>query len=794
MRRLALLGLIAACHADPRFATLPEVEHPVRDPARIVDMTFDNGLRVALLRDPRAQLASIDLRFDAGVADDTKPGLALIVGELLAGRSGDAELTTSVDVDLDRIDVATTAVDLDSALELAAKRLETTCDDFDPYALDAAREHATTALTGVPPTLTSAVWGFGHPYGHGLGDPHALAAITTDDACAFYRANVGPASAVLVVTGAFDDHFADRLRARFSRIAKRELARRAPIPELPAGKQRVTVWGLAKPTAALAFAVPAHDAPEQVIAELAAREIQTWDKDLHVALVGGRRGRALIIALEGDRESDLPRLHDKLNDLISRSYSLDVDSHSNATSEDSLDAAMLLDDPFARGADVADLVAAGGVVERLDRAKSWTMIRVTYHWMRLHVAEGKPHVLDLIPAQPASGGSIELLADPATTTSKGLAAATAPIAAIPTRAIARPVIDYTLDNGLRVVLAPDPLSTIVDARLVLPVGSRDEPEPGAATRAALELEGADPSDWSGGEHVLWYAKHESIQDATVTPERTRFRVVGFAGLAEWHVWALAYRVTTGRYENGTGALARWKTHYVPRGATLIVSGGFDPAAIRTTIERWLGPWRAIDPRPLAHTADPTKPLVEVADDKSLALELGYTASAVSPAAGLVVAAIADRRIAAATRGAMDASTSYDAIDRRIAIEGELDPAGIDQALPAIDRELASLRSDAVPDRELERARRAVIAMRLGSTLPASGRARDLEERALTGEPLQGPDPIVAEVEKLTADDARAAAAALFDRASRSVAVHATRPDGVHVLRTLGIDPNAALWR
>jgi predicted Zn-dependent peptidase len=793
VRRLALLGLFAACHADPRFATLAEVEHPVADPARIVDMTFPNGLHVALLRDPRAQLASIDLRFDAGVADDTRPGLALIVGELLAGRGGDAELTTSLDVDLDRTDVATTAVDLDGAVELAAKRLETTCDDFDPYTLDEAREHALAALTGVPPTLTSAVWGFGHPYGHGLGDPHALAAITTDDACAFYGANYGPSSAVLVVTGAFDDHFPDRLRARFSHIAKRELAKRTAIPQLPAAKQRATVWGLAKPTAALAFAVPGRGAADEVLTELAAREIRTWDKNLQVAIVGGRRGRALVVALEGDRESDLPRLHDKLNDLISRSYSLDLDTHSTVTAEDPLDAAIPLDDPFSRGADIADLVAAGRPLERLSRAKAWAELHLTYHWMRVHVTETPPRTLDLIPAQPGVGGSIDTLADPATTSSHSLALATSPLAAIPARAIARPVTDYTLDNGLRVVLAPDPLSTIVDARLIVPVGSRDEPEPGTATRAALELEGTDPFDWDGSEHVLWYGKHEQIQDATVTPGRTRFRVVGFAGLAEWHVWALAYRLTTGHYENGTGALARWKTHYVPAGATLIVSGGFDPVVIRRTIERWLAPWRAIDPRPQRATG-PTAPVVEVADDKSLALELGYTAPNVSPAAGLVVAAIADQRIAAATRGAMDASASYDAVDRRVTIEGELDPAGIEQALAAIDRELASLRNDDVPDRDLERARRAVIAMRLGGTLAASGRAHDLEERALAGEPLQGPDPVVADVEKLTVADVRAAASALFDRTSRSVAMHGARLDGVHVLRTLGIDPNAALWR
>ncbi len=790
MRRLALLSLVVACHSDPRFATLHEQQRPVADLLRVENITLGNGMHVAVLRDPRAAIASVDLRFDVGVADDPKPGLALLVGELLAGRGSDVELTSALDLDLDRTDLASTAFDVDGALELAARRLETSCDDFDPYALDAARDQAVAALSGVAPSLTAAVWGPDHPYSHGLGDPKALAAITTEDVCAFYRAHYGPTAATLVVTGAFDDNLGKRLVSRFDRIAKTDLAARSAIPPLQTSHARVVVWGLAKPTAALAFAMPVQDAADEVTAELALREVQTWDKALHVALVGGRRDRALVIGLEGDRESDLPKLHEKLTDLLARTWTVPGEG----TAEDRLDAAQALDDAFERGADIADFVAAGRSLERLARAKAWIDLRLTFHWMRLHVIEASPRVLDLIPAPQGGIASIEALADPASTVSHDLASPSAPLQAVPVRAIARPITDYTLGNGLRVVLAPDPLSPVVDARLVVPIGSHDEPEPGTATQAALELEATDAVDWDANEKITWYAQRESIQDAAVTPWRTRFRVLGFPAVADWHVWALAFRVTTGRFENGTGAIARWKTHYVPRGSTLIVSGAFDPGSIRATIDTWLAPWLAVDSRPSVPGKGVGKPVVEIADDHALAIELGYQLANTPRAAALVLATIAQQRLAGALRGMMDANISYDVSDRRVVLAGEADPSAVAQALGIVERELARLRDVDVPERELERARRTTIAVRLAGTLGASGHARQLEERVLAGEPLDRADSIVADVEALTAADLRAAATELLDPANRGVAIHASKLDGDRVLTALGIDPRTALRR
>ena len=794
MRRLALVGLVAACHGDARFATLNERSGVVSDPLHAESFVLDNGLHVALLRDPRAQIASIDLRIDYGVADSDVPGLPLLVGELAARAGGDAELTTAVGVDLDRTDIAATAFDVDGALELAARRLELSCDDFDPYALAAAKDSATASLPGVPVGLSFALWGSGSPYGRGPGEPKDLAALTADDACSYYRAHFVPAAATLVVTGAFDDNLEHRLRLRFERIAKHASAPRAKVAALPSGE--ATGWGLTQPTIAYAFAVPARDAADEVLGELALREVQTWDKDLHAVLVGGRRGRALVVALRGQTPREVAKLRGRLNDFVAQGYGPDSEDQQIASAEDPLDDAQSLDDPFHRGEAIGDLVAAGASLERLARAKAWFTFHLTFHWMRLHVIEPKPRVLTFEPARGELGaGSIEALADPATTSTTGLAAAAAPLPAMPVRAIARPITDYMLDNGMRVVLAPDPLSTLVDTRLVMPIGSRDEPEPGTATDAALGLESTDAVGWDATDKIQWYADRESIQDAAVTPDHTQFRVVGFGALADWHLWALAFRVTTGRYENPTGALARWKTHYVPRGATLIVSGNFDPTAIRATIARWFAPWHAVDPRPIVHAKGPAKPTVELADDSSFAFELGFhVPDAVSPAAARVIVALVQQRLAGATRGMMDARIAFDAGDRRVAITGAADPAAIGEALGILGGVLGELGKDPVPERDLERARRIAVASRLGDAIGASSRARQLEERVLAGEPLAKPDTIVDDARALTAPELRAAAAALFDRANRDVIVRAPALDADRALVALGIDPRTALRR
>jgi hypothetical protein len=65
---------------------------------------------------------------------------------------------------------------------------------------------------------------------------------------------------------------------------------------------------------------------------------------------------------------------------------------------------------------------------------------------------------------------------------------------------------------------------------------------------------------------------------------------------------------------------------------------------------------------------------------------------------------------------------------------------------------------------------------------------------LANEPLDRPESITDDARALTAEQLRSAAAALFDRASRDVSLHASRLDADRALVALGIDPRSAVRR
>src|SRR5664279_1642048 len=83
----------------------------IAEPFKVTTRALKNGMRVALLRNPRARLTSIDLRFDVGTGDDPvgKSGFALLAGEALGLRSSAAELTSAFSVDLDHADLTARA-------------------------------------------------------------------------------------------------------------------------------------------------------------------------------------------------------------------------------------------------------------------------------------------------------------------------------------------------------------------------------------------------------------------------------------------------------------------------------------------------------------------------------------------------------------------------------------------------------------------------------------------------------------------------------------------------------------
>lgn len=813
MRRLAAvvvaLGLLVGCHVDERFATLHMTQPEVSDPFKVASWRLKNGLKLAVLRDPRARISSIDLRFDVGTSDDpiATPGIALLTGEALALHAvpGDIELSTAVSIDLDRTNIAVTAIDLPHALDLAAHRLATTCTDFTPELLAVARDHALQQLTGVPPSFVRAVWGDGHPYGHALGEPE-LASITPEQLCAFYTSHYAPTNATLVVTGPTPAELPAQLEARFGGLPRVAIVAQAGVTAIVPTTQAVrrVVFGLAKPTAVLAFVVPAQGDQDDLMAELATRRIHQWGEqhklDLRIVTIGGRRGRALVIGLAVEHESELARAHDRLRDVLAEANVLDDNAASEATADDQLIEAQALDDPFTRGAKIADLVATGRRIDLLRRVHAFAAAKSPRLWIQSHLTSAPARTLDLVPGgDVAAGVPLDNLAEPGAALDRSLAGALAAGTADPAPdtlpALARPILEYTLANGLRVLLAADPGATTIDVRLVFPVGTKDEPATGIATRAATDL--VVNEGYSAGlaamERIAWYANAVEHTDVDVTETSTHFRAVGFAALGDWHVFSVAWHVIAGSYE--LAPLGPFHRHYVAKGATLIVSGGFDIAAIKPIIERWYGAWPpATQPPPAAMAVPrgPKRPITyEPGEIDSVELELAYGAAGhTNGGAAQLLASAIELRLAQVTRASAQITVGFDPRDSRLVVVAQIDPHVAAETAHVITSELAQFRATGASGAEVARARRRAVSQALASEVGVSGRAHELEIAAITHRPPND-DSYVAELRSATADQVTDAARELIDPATLQVTLRSPRASTSNVLRAIGFDPNTA---
>lgn len=206
---------------------------------------------------------------------------------------------------------------------------------------------------------------------------------------------------------------------------------------------------------------------------------------------------------------------------------------------------------------------------------------------------------------------------------------------------------YTLDNGLDVQLAPDRDSQIVDVRIVFPGGTaHDPPDRPYLAYAAAHMLGPDLEafhDRESAMKLLWALERQAVRDVDVEETATTFSTRGAATWGDWHLWKLSWWLDQGVYSWSTlraarraaeelaktedtgdsvirrpiaerlfGAdhpygtpppvgssvlriemddLHRWKAdHFRARGATLIVSGGFDPAVMKKHIEELFGKW------------------------------------------------------------------------------------------------------------------------------------------------------------------------------------------------------------
>jgi zinc protease len=373
---------------------------------------------------------------------------------------------------------------------------------------------------------------------------------------------------------------------------------------------------------------------------------------------------------------------------------------------------------------------------------------------------------------------------------------------------------YTLPSGLEIVLAPDPTVTSVIVDVWYRVGSKDE----VAGRTGfahlfehLMFEGSEHAPSGAFDHLLEAAG--GWNNASTDEDRTEYTEQVPANQLALALWLEADRMATlgkaidqtaldnqrdivknerresyenapygmpelllpaalwpadsgnahpviGSMEDLTAAklddvLAFWHTYYLPSNATIVLTGGFDPAAAKQMIETYFG-WMAAAPRPdtraLAAPVVPlAKPIALRAEDDVSVPEVVMAWRADAPytdtSIDLAVAAYLlgggktsrlYRRLVMKDRLAAEVFVGYDphVLGGEVSVHAiALDGVSATRLKAALTDELARFRrTPATPD-ELARARTALWAGQLASLENLASRAGQIAEwNAFAGDP------------------------------------------------------------
>lgn len=700
--RLAVLAMAGAGSAltGCMLSQLPSHQGMVQAPPSSESVvvkwfTLPNGLAVAMLPDPHANLVAVDVRYQVGSAEDPpgKPGLAHLVEHLTYVQRGELDGPTLADrlqlISLDRNGYTTAdathfysvalAPELDQLLALEATRLDRGCRGIDQATFD--RERAIVALEinqrarpGAE-AISAEVFGKNHPYAHSSGG--SVAGLTLADACSFLDAHYAPDRAVLLVGGRFDPAaLPAAVAARFGSLHHRARGALARV-EPPSLRSRTSELRapVAKPNALILLpAAPwgsSEALDETVLDDLVVQRLdalavrQRWILGVYHGHLGGTRAAVRYISVV---VSDPSRLDDASALVFKQASAIAGTSPPGVSGLIERRRAALLDgfESFLGRAQLcADALQFAG-----DRQCRLTELREleTEHTERVAMrasamATGPRRVIRVLPA--GGGGApaeLELpaldasdLEVPVWHSSVDPADADRPLA-LPAALHASDISEFSLANGLRVVMASNFTQPLVDIRLVFPVGMTGGSTRDVVAYGAGKLLRHDasrrytPDDRAT---LRWLHTLGALLYVEVT-DSTTFRIRGPAESADWHLWRLSWLVRDGVYSSrelsfireavaarsssasnrepdglarriqavrealyGAGhpyAHARDQEitariasltvedleqfraqYYVPAGAALIIAGRFDPAAMRGKITELFDGWSAPAP-------------------------------------------------------------------------------------------------------------------------------------------------------------------------------------------------------
>jgi zinc protease len=893
---LALLSLTACGTTMPNFGSLTADGRTLQITNQLELIEVSNGLKVLFAPDDRTNLVSVDVRYGVGAAQDPRDraGLAHLIEHLtFAADAGDGAslfdrlaalslyFNAYTDHDVTHYFARALAGRVDALLELEARRMVLDCDSIpagvfararDVVLAEAAQDR--TAWTDTRASIDRAVWGADHPYARPIAS-REVADVGQAEACAFHRAYYAPDRALMVVSGHFDPRaLQQRIGRRFGPITRRATGELARLPEPPLTGESSHHGDVEHPTALIYLPAPPWGAEDQAVHDvlldalagaLAELDDETpWLVSAAADYTGAGRQRATVIQLEVSEARYLDQAVDAalragrelFQDDDHDGHADDLDDPDDADVKRAIAAyrgrrqtrTVVSGDRFVgRGIELADYLTytrtlrfAIGELEATDALTGARLVAYAQAFFRRDNA----HVALVTPTDGGHAAALPALDHGERTydvepwrSPVDPAEAARPLA-LSGAAPHLEVQELRLTNGLRVLLHADPASPIVDARLVFPAGTLDEPDDhrGVAQVAARLLEQDTDRQYPRAivDKLNWAINLGTQLYARAGDEATVFQARGLAVYADWHVWRLAWLIDQGVYtpasvtafrrdvvEDATreasawgrafaarlyglehpyarppadafalgrldvATLAAWRRgHFVMKGATLVVSGGFDPVAMRREIGELFGdlPGRAPAARPAIPPPVPAKGPswigARLADASQVKLYVSFAAASDAErdraARTILAAVLSDRlRMVRERLGASyGASAGYDGPGPgELDIVTSLEPDRAIEAARAVLSDLAALRER--PDlmaADLVRARRRLVGDALATVTDASATAQRLESIVRRGGDLAAGERQAAALAAITLDDVAAVAREDLDPARMVVSV------------------------
>jgi zinc protease len=559
-----------------------------------------NGLQILLVPDASTNLVRVDMRYRAGASTDPsgKQGRAHLAEHvsftlLPQGPAGPElkDLLGLVALDYNAFTTPDAthyyatglAKDIESLLAIEAVRMRASCDLVDDPRLERERQSARNELRQrsspserVRQLLSQEAYGATHPYARSAAGTEAeLAAITRDDVCGFFAQYHHPGNAILVVSGKYNTDEVTRLVAHYFGTLESRPSPPSPATPVPVLRGTHSRHELPVEEATAFIAIPGAPLGDEAVHESFLFSAVTSQVSNALAddegvtgvsygRIGGDQAPLLVIAVSVRDPKRLEDVVDKIFDERDQIFNL-MDEHGLATLRNRRSAALLFTgESFAARpvlfTDYLQYTSHGELIMRdfrlineveLDdlRARARTLLRrERSHVLYVHpsaaatVAETRP------TAQLDAGGHVfepwRKRVDPRQ--------AEKPLS-LPDIALRPELREFSLANGLRVLMAPSLAYPVIDIRLVTSGGHLHEPENQTGVgflAAALQQQSFSRPltvDEYRDLHKLWQmgAGLESSQ----RPGSTVFSIAGLATFADGFLWQLHVTMTPGSYDS-----------------------------------------------------------------------------------------------------------------------------------------------------------------------------------------------------------------------------------------------------